>query len=209
MWASGLGFRSEPPVSVKVLGLATSPRRKGNTETLLDWALEAAGEAGAEVTKLRLRELEVNPCIACDGCFDGGACIVEDGMEELYPLLRGADSIILAAPIFSMGLAAQAKAMIDRCQPFWAIKYVLRRPLIEPGRPRRLGGFLCCAGTTYSTVFDGARQVMRYFWHVLEVEPAGELLCPGVDAKGEIHDFPSAREVARDIGRRLGVREEA
>ncbi|GAB4254658.1 MAG: flavodoxin family protein [Thermoleophilia bacterium] len=192
-------------MSVEVLGIAASPRRKGNTETLLDWALEAAAEAGAQVVKFRLRELEINPCIACDGCFDDGACIVEDDMEKLYPHLKGADSIILAAPIFSMGLAAQAKAMVDRCQPFWAVKYVLRRSLIPPGRPERMGAFLSCAGTRYKTVFDGARQVVRYFWHVLEVQPAGEILCPGVDAKGEINDYPSAREVARDIGRRLAV----
>ncbi|HZK49607.1 MAG TPA: flavodoxin family protein, partial [Thermoleophilia bacterium] len=57
--------------------------------------------------------------------------------------------------------------------------------------------------TTYKTVFDGARQVVNYFWRVLDVQPIGDLLCPGVDAKGEILKFPSAREIAEDIGRRL------
>jgi len=45
--------------------------------------------------------------------------------------------------------------------------------------------------------------VADYFWHVLEVQPVGDLLCPGVDAKGEILDNPSARDIAEDIGRRL------
>ena len=190
-------------MAVTVLGLAGSPRRKGNTETLLDWTLAAAEAAGAEVLKFRLRELDVGCCIACDGCAETGQCIVDDGMDAIFPHLRSADSIVLAAPIFSMGLAAQAKAMVDRCQPFWALKYVLKQPVRPEGSMERRGAFLSCAGTTYKTVFDGARQVVSYFWHVLDVHPVGDLLCPGVDAKGEILDHPSAREIAEDIGRRL------
>jgi hypothetical protein len=192
-------------VGITVLGLAGSPRRNGNTETLLDWCLDAATAHGAEVVKFRLRELDIGGCIACDGCFETGACIVEDGMDQLYPFLRSADSVVLAAPIFSMGLSAQAKAMVDRCQPFWALKHVLKEPLVAPGRPQRMGSYLSCSGTTFKNVFDGARQVVNYFWHVLDVHPAGDLLCPGVDAKGEIMEHPSARQVAEDIGRRLAA----
>jgi hypothetical protein len=190
-------------MAIKVLGIAGSPRRQGNTETLLDWALAGAEKAGAHVTKFALRDLEISGCLACDGCVDDGTCIVEDGMDELYQPLRDADSILLAAPIFSMGMNAHAKAMVDRCQPFWVIKYVLRKPLVDPGRPRRRGAYLCCSGTTFDNVFDGARQVARYFWNVLECEPIGELLCPGVDQKGEILEHPGAKDVAEDIGRRL------
>jgi multimeric flavodoxin WrbA len=190
-------------MAVTVLGLAGSPRRKGNTEILLDWTLAAAESAGAVVVKFRLRELDIGCCIACDGCSEDGICIVDDGMDKLYPHLREADSIALAAPIFSMGLAAQAKAMVDRCQPFWALKHVLGRRIRPEGAPGRRGAFLSCAGTDYKTAFDGARQVVNYFWHVLDVQPIGDLLCPGVDAKGEILEYPSAREIAEDIGRRL------
>jgi multimeric flavodoxin WrbA len=192
-------------VTISVVGIAGSPRRQGNTETLLDWSLAAAREAGAEVTKFRLRDLKFNGCIACDGCFDDGACVVKDGMQDLYPYLREADGILLAAPIFSMGLAAQAKAMIDRCQPFWAVKYVLRRTVTKPGKPQRLGGFLCCAGTERERVFEGALQVVKYFWHVLEAKSVGELLAPGVDRKGEIEAVPQAKESAEEIGRALAA----
>jgi putative NADPH-quinone reductase len=188
---------------VKVLGLAGSPRRRGNTETLLDWVLEAAAEAGAEVKKLRLRELDIRGCVACEGCFDDGACVQHDDMQELYPQLKEADSLVLAAPIFSMGMAAQAKAMVDRCQPFWAIKYVLRQRVIPEGRPERRGAYLSCAGTDYEDVFAGANQVARYFFHVLEAVPSGDILCPKVDARGDILKFPGAREAAADLGRRL------
>jgi hypothetical protein len=189
---------------MKVLGIAGSPRRGGNTETLLDWCLGAAEAQGAEVTKIRLCDLDLNPCRACDACRAEGICALKDDMHQLYPQLLTADAVVLAAPVYSMGMPALPKAMVDRCQPFWALKYVLKRNLVEPGGPERSGAFLSCAGTTFAHVFDGTRQVVRYLWHVLEVRSAGELLCPGVDAAGEILRHPSARVVAEDIGQRLG-----
>ena len=191
-------------MAVTVLGLAGSARRGGNTETLLDWCLDAARDEGAAVVKFRLCDLDLHGCRACDACWGEGTCVVEDDMQLLYPHLRAVDSIVLAAPVYSMGIPAVPKMMIDRCQPFWALKYVLKRAVIEPGRPERLGAFLSCSGTTLPHVFDGSRQVMRTLWQVLGVTPAGDALCPGVDAKGEILDHPSARAVAEDIGRRLG-----
>ena len=190
---------------VTVVGLAGSCRRGGNTETLLDWCLDAARAEGAEVIKFRLVELDLHPCRGCGACSKTGACIVDDDMSLLYPHLRTADSLVLASPVYAMGMPSLPKMVVDRCQPFWAMKYVRHEPLNPEEHMERLGAFLCCAGTTFKTVFDGSRLVMRYLWHVLDVNPAGDLLCPGVDAKGEIQHEASARPVAEEIGRRLAL----
>lgn len=189
---------------VTVLGLAGSARRGGNTETLLDWCLAGASAAGAEVIKFRLYELDLHGCRACDGCWKQGVCIVQDDMHRLYPHLRKADSLVLAAPTYFMGMAAVPKMVVDRCQSFWALKYVLKQPVAQPGGPERLGAYLSCSGTTYPRAFDGALEVVKSLWHVLEVTPAGELLYGGVDAKGDIYARPGAREAAANLGRRLG-----
>lgn len=191
-------------MALTVVGLAGSCRSGGNTETLLDWCLEGAREQGAEVLKIRLSELDLHVCRGCNACSRDGVCILKDDMRELYPHLQGADSLVLAAPIYSMGMPSLPKMVVDRCQPFWAQKYVLGRRVAESGLQARQGAFLCCAGTDFTHVFDGSRQVVKYLWHVLEREPAGELLCPGVDEAGAIDRHPSAKTVARDIGRRLG-----
>jgi len=199
--ADGVGREDESLVTV--LGLAGSPRRHGNTETLLDWCLDGARAEGADVVKFRLCELDLHDCRACDGCWKDGSCIVDDDMGRLYPYLRTADAIVLAAPTYFMGMTAVAKMMVDRCQCFWALKYVLKRPLRRPGSPERLGAYLSCSGTTQPRAFDGGREVMKSLWHVLEVTAAGELLVSGVDAKGEIAGRIDAREKAEAIGRRL------
>jgi len=124
-------------------------------------------------------------------------------MQRLYPLLRSVDSIVLAAPVYAMGMPGVPKIMIDRCQPFWGLKYVLRQPLLEPGRRPRRGAFLSCAGTDLPQVFEGSRRTVRYLWHVLEVSPVGEALYPLTDRKGDILKYPEARDLALEIGRRL------
>ena len=193
-------------MAVTILGLAGSARRGGNTDTLLDWCLAAAEAEGAEVTRFRLCEMDLRGCRACDACFKDGTCIQKDGMEQLYPRLRSAHSIVLAAPIYSMGLPGVPKIMVDRCQPFWALKYVLKQPLNEPGGPERRGAFLSCSGTNLPHVFEGSQRTVRYLWHVLGLTSAGEALYPEVDVKGDILRHEEARAAVEDIGRRLARR---
>ncbi len=189
---------------VTVLGLAGSARRDGNTETLLDWCLAGARAAGAEVIKFRLHELDLHGCRACDGCWKQGVCVVNDDMHKLYPHLRTADAVVLAAPTYFMGMPAVPKMMVDRCQSFWALKYVLKQAVARPGGPERLGVYLSCSGTRHPRAFDGALEVVKSLWHVLEVTSAGELLYPGVDARGDISKELGAREAAAALGGRLG-----
>ncbi|MBN1631164.1 MAG: flavodoxin family protein, partial [Thermoleophilia bacterium] len=92
---------------------------------------------------------------------------------------------------------------IDRCQPFWNLKYILKQPIVEPGRPERLGAFLSCAGTKSFNSFDGSNKVVRTLWTVLDITSAGDVLCPGVDGKGDIHGEPGARVAAEQLGRLL------
>ncbi len=190
-------------MAIKVLGLAGSARRGGNTETLLDWCLGAARAAGAVVVKFSLTELDLHGCRSCGACHKDGVCIQKDDMELLYPHLRTADSIVMACPTYFQGMPAIPKMMVDRCQPFWALKYLLKRPLAAPEGTQRLGAFLSCSGTTFSNAFDGSRLVIRSLWNILDVTPAGEALCPGVDAKGDILKEQGARVAAEQIGRRL------
>jgi multimeric flavodoxin WrbA len=124
-------------------------------------------------------------------------------MEKLYPHLRNADSIVLAAPTYFQGMPAVPKMMIDRCQPFWNLKYILKQPIAEPGRPERLGAFLSCAGTKSFNSFDGSKKVVRTLWTVLDITSAGDVLCPGVDGKGDIRDEPGAKVAAEQLGRLL------
>ena len=111
-----------------VLGINGSPRIKGNTDIILEKALEGAKDAGAATEKIILNKLNMRPCQECEVVKDDGTCKVEDGFQALYGKIMASDGVILATPIFFGSLSAQVKTMIDRFQCTWRYKYVLKKP---------------------------------------------------------------------------------
>ena len=201
---------------IKVLAFAGSPRRHGNSETLLDWVLEAMqAEPGVAIEKVPLDEADVNPCRGCNACEVLNKCVQRDGMDGLHDKIIDADIIVLAAPIYCMGICSQAKALIDRFQVFRSRKYVLKLPVVPPERiGKRLGVFLSTAGQNWDHVFDGAVPSVKCFYHVIDVKDRDirYLMVNGVDEKGAINTHPTAKNDAKrlaeetiaEIKKRLG-----
>lgn len=189
-------------MNIKVLGISTSPRLKGNSDILLRQALAGAEDAGAETEYIRLRGLNIAPCIECNSCYKKGACIVEDDYQMLSSKILEADRLIFATPIFFMTVCAQAKALIDRCQCLWAHKYVLKQPLITTGRDRR-AMVIAVGGTKSKKMFESIRLTAKYFFDVLDMAYVANLFVNKVDAAGEIKEHPSAMDEAFRLGREL------
>lgn len=59
---------------MKVLGLVCSPRKGGNTEILVQEALAAAREAGADTEIILIADKEILPCDSCRACDENGIC---------------------------------------------------------------------------------------------------------------------------------------
>ncbi|MBN1857292.1 MAG: flavodoxin family protein [Dehalococcoidia bacterium] len=186
-----------------ILGIMGSPRRAGNTDILLDRALEGAVEAGAETEKLLISQLDVRPCMELYHCAVDGTCSIHDDMRGLYEKLVAADAVILASPIFFYGLASQTKALVDRCQALWVRRYVLKTWIPEPGR--RHGALIAVGATGGPRLFDGVKLTAKYFFDAVGVDYSEELLVRGVDAKGEVSDRPAYLESAHELGRRLAT----
>jgi multimeric flavodoxin WrbA len=189
------------------VGFATSPRIGGNTSILLEKALEGAAAAGAKTELISLKNYRFSPCLACDGCFHKGKCVVPDDMQLIYEKMLNADRIILAAPIFSMGMCAQAKALVDRTQRFWSTKYVLKKDVIENkgDRPLRKGIFISAAGSNHKGVFTGALQIAKYFFLMLEAEYTGYYCYQQVDEKGAVLNHPTALDEVYKAGFQLAA----
>jgi NAD(P)H-dependent FMN reductase len=185
---------------MKVVGISGSPRRGGNTETLLREMLRGAEEAGAETRLFILSKMNISPCRHCDGCLAEGECVVKDDMWLIYPEIESLDALVLASPIHFYGVTAQAKAMIDRFQAFYTRKYVLKRRIAAK---KRRGIFISVGGTRFPDLFEHAKAVVGIFFRTIDVAYRAELLIPGVDSKGEIREHPSALKDAYLLGRRL------
>jgi len=196
--------RGMEPENRYLLALYASPRRRGNTSLLLDSLVEGATEAGVEPVTFRVAEMDIRPCRGCDACSRDGECVQKDDMQAIYPHLERAGAVVLAAPVFSMNICAQAKALIDRCQRFWALTYVLKsHPVTEEFAARRRGLFISCCGRDVPETFRCTRPTVAYFFHVIRVKEWGSQTYAGVDAAGAIREVGGALEKARKWGRDL------
>lgn len=200
---------------MRVLGIAGSPRREGNTDRLLAEVLKGAVSQGAEVKTIILNDLDITLCQHCDTCLKKGKCKYNDDMQMVYRELEQADRIVLASPLHFMGVTSQMKAMIDRGQALWARKYILKIPPLGDRRPRK-GFFIGVAGrpflalegkkeTNLTGLFQGALITVKTFFRTLDVTYAGELLLSGVDEKGAITQHPDALRQAFLAGQKLVV----
>ena len=187
---------------MKVIGIAGSPRRGGNTDLLLAEVLRGAASRGAEVKAIVLNDLKITPCQHCDACLEKGKCRIEDDMQTVYRELEEADRIVIASPIQFMGVTAQAKAMIDRCQALWARKYVLEIPPLGNQRDRK-GLFISVGGRNFANLFEPSIAIVKSLFNCLNVTYAGDLLFPGVDEKGAITKHPDALNQAFLAGQKL------
>jgi multimeric flavodoxin WrbA len=189
---------------IKVLAFAGSPRRGGNSETLLDWVLAAmAKEPDVVVEKVALTDANINPCRGCNACERLNKCIQRDGMDIYHDKIIEADVIVLSSPIYCMGLAAQVKALVDRAQVFRSRKYVLKLPIVPPERKgKRLGVFLATAGQNWGHVFNAAIPSVKCFYHVIDIREAdiSYLMINNVDEKGAIEKHPTAKAGAGELG---------
>lgn len=191
---------------VKVLGILGSPRRGGNTDLLLDRALAGAKEAGAKIEKIVLCDYQISGCIECNDCYESGSCTIGDEMDLVYTAIETADRIILASPMFFMGVTAQTKAVIDRCQCYWALKYILKEKFPRPDNaPARYGTFIGVGGTKGQNLFDGTILTLKYFFDAIDTRPLEDLyvLVRSVDASGDVLEHEDALRSAYESGKAL------
>ena len=151
----------------KILIISSSPRRNGNSQLLCEQFKKGAEEKGHIVNLVRLMDLNIGFCRACDCCMrNDGVCILKDDMAELLHQFQEADVLVLATPVYFYGISAQMKTFIDRTYPIWQhlgkkeVYYIISAGLGEDIINRSLGdldGFVehleeyTIAGRLYAT----------------------------------------------------------
>jgi arsenate reductase len=179
-----------------ILGLQGSPRKKGNTSILLSSFLAEAERLGAQVHNLEVAQKKIHPCIGCGHCEKQGFCVLKDEMVEVYALLRRADLIVMAAPIFFYNVPAQLKALIDRSQTLWSRRYVHK--VNDPGQKWRAGIFLSVGATKGKNLFEGVTLTAKYFFDAVGARYDGSLTFRQIEEAGAIAQHPTALEEAQE-----------
>ncbi len=180
-----------------VLGLQGSPRKKGNSDFLLSLFMDQARQLGAQTIVIETDKKHIVPCKEYTTCERKGFCPIKDDMKyEIYGLLREADVLVAATPVFFFNVTAQLKSLIDRCQTLWARKYKLG--LTDPGRNMRKGFLLAVGASRGKNLFDGIHLTMRYFFDAVGADYAGSLTYRQIEAPGDMEKHPGVRQDVKE-----------
>ena len=104
---------------MKVMAFNGSPRKKWNTATLLEKALEGAASQGAETELIHLYEIDFKGCISCFACKTKGGksygrCAVEDDLRPILKKVAQADAIVLGSPIYFGTVSGEMRSFMER-----------------------------------------------------------------------------------------------
>ena len=99
---------------MKAVGVVGSPRKNGNTEILTAHTLQAIAEEGLDTELIRLDGLNIQPCNACMICREEERCPIKDDLFPIYTLMKEAEAIISATPVYIGSATSLMKAFMDR-----------------------------------------------------------------------------------------------
>ena len=182
-------------MSKNILILNGSPRKNGNTAGLTKAFAEGAESAGHKVTEFFLDSMNIR---GCKGCFGGHSskdcpCVQQDDMNQIYPVAKECDIIVLASPLYYWNMSGQLRTAVDRLFA------------LEEGDGNLLRGHDRGAVLLMAAEGDNFEDVSLYYDHLtehLKWKNLGKVLCGGVGAVGDIKGRPELEE-ARKLGASL------
>jgi len=103
---------------MSVIVISASPNEEGLTAACATAAVDGVRMAGGRAEEVRLNDLELGMCQACDDgwgpCRTDHACQVEDAFQALHARVLDADALVLVTPVYWHEMSESAKAFTDR-----------------------------------------------------------------------------------------------
>jgi multimeric flavodoxin WrbA len=133
---------------MKLIAFNGSPRKKGNTATLLRHAIEGAKEAGAKTELIHLYDLDYKGCTSCYACKRTGGksyghCAMKDDLQPVLKKVESADAILIGSPIYYSITTGETRCFLERLMYQYSVYDKERSTLFEK---KIRTGFIYTAG---------------------------------------------------------------
>lgn len=179
-------------MSKKILVVASSPRRSGNSNRLAESFAKGAEQAGHHVETVYLCEKEIGFCQGCLSCQTTQRCVIHDDADMIAQRMGAADVLVFATPIYYYGMSGQMKTMLDRANPMFPSDYAFRDVYL-----------LTAAAEDDPETPEGAVHGLQGWISCFEKAClAGSVFAGGVTNTGDIEDHP-ALQAAFEMGSRV------
>ncbi|MFA5332528.1 MAG: flavodoxin family protein [Methanoregula sp.] len=182
---------------MKVIGIASSPRKGANSQTLVEHVLSGARKAGATTELVRLCELDIRPCLGCNDCKKGNGCVQKDDLAGLVKKLEKADAVVIGSPVYWGRLNAQAYPFIDRCYSLLKSDFSTDFP-----KGKKLAVALTCGGMGMEALAPVDAYV-KHIFSFLGFADAGFVWQNQCYLPHDLAKFPDAIKKAEDLGKML------
>lgn len=124
---------------MKVIAFNSSPRKNGNTVTLLKKALDGATSKGAETELIHLYDYDYKGCISCFACKRKGGvkskCAMKDGASPLLDKLAEADAVIFGSPVYFHNVTGMLRSFLER---FWFCNLLYTKGPVRTAFPKEM-----------------------------------------------------------------------
>jgi len=101
---------------MQILAFNGSPRKKGNTSTIVRAILSGAESEGAEIVEVRLHDLDMKGCQGCLACRQKpGVCAQRDELSPYLEMMKTCQGVLVGCPIYMYRICGQMKLFVDRC----------------------------------------------------------------------------------------------
>ena len=179
---------------MKVIGFNGSPRKDGNTTTLMGYLLREIEKEGIETELVQLSAKKIHGCIACYKCFenqDQRCSVKNDAANEYIEKITQAQGIVLGSPSYFQDVTAEMKALIDRAGFVGLANGKMYK--------NKIGASLSCFRRTggMHTI-----ETMNHFFFGSELIIAGRALSVARD-KGEVGKDEEGVQSAKTLGQKI------
>jgi multimeric flavodoxin WrbA len=179
---------------MKVIGFNGSPRKDGNTNTLMGYLFREIGNEGIETELIQLSAKTIHGCIACYKCFekrDRRCAVKDDAANDYIEMMTSAQGIVLASPSYFQDVTAEMKALIDRAGFVGLANGRMYKD--------KIGAALCCfrrSGGMHTI------ETMNHFFFSNELVIAGRALSVARD-KGDVEKDAEGVQSAQGLGQKI------
>ena len=173
----------------KVLIITGSPRLKGNTNALATAFASGAVAAGNEVEVFDAATANLNGCHADKSCEQRGCCGQKDDGVRMNELMREADVLVLASPVYWSGFTSQIKTAIDR---FYQFSFPKGRETLHIKDLY----LIAASANPDSAMFNDVVHAYEQLCELLHFDKGGTLLCPGLAGADDLENHQEFLEKA-------------
>ena len=187
--------REGSPEQKLVLVFFGSPNQNGTTAALLHEFLKPF-EGSARVETVNAYERNIAPCIACNVCVGEERCSQPD-FDDIDMLIRAADVIVVATPVYNLSFPAPLKAIVDRTQRYFAARFSLGIP--NPVEKHKTAALLVTCGSRDCEGAEIISRQLKLAFSVINTSMEGMVVWLGTDFEGGRETLEKARKSARDL----------